>query len=456
MGGKYKPYPNYKASGIEWLGDVPAHWEVRPLKYTLDEGRLVRGPFGSDLKKDMFVEQGIKIYEQKNAIQQNCNIGNSYITLTKFNEMKRFQVQENDYIMSCSGTVGQVLRISKKAHQGIINQALLIIRFDQDVFLLKFSDWLFISSFFVEQILDNSQGGAVKNLVGIDIFKSIKFAIPPLAEQQQIVDFLDREVGKIEALIAKQERLVELLTEKRQAVISHAVTKGLNPNAPMKPSAIEWLGDIPEHWDVKALKSLFVFYKGLTITKEDLKDSGVPCVNYGEIHSKYNFEIDLNKHQLKYVDKSYLNTFIKSLVYQGDIVFADTSEDIDGAGNFTQLVSNAPIFAGYHTIILKMASGNYYRYLAYAFDTIEFRSQIRSKVQGIKVFSITQAILKNSKIWLPSLSEQQQIAEFLDQETKKIDSLIQKAQHMVILLKERKIALISAAVTGKIDVRNQN
>lgn len=214
-----------------------------------------------------------------------------------------------------------------------------------------------------------------------------------------------------------------------------------------KDSGVEWLKAIPEHWKLSKLRYQFVFGKGLTITKEHLQDEGIPCVNYGEVHSKYGFEVDPEIHTLKCVSDKYLKDNSNSLLAKGDIVFADTSEDIDGSGNFTQLVSDTVTFAGYHTIIARPFERENSRFYAYLLDCKELRSQVRHAVKGVKVFSITQAILRNLSIWLPSKDEQAQIAAFLDHETAKIDNLIEKQQQLIELLKEKRQAVISHAVT---------
>ncbi|MBH0057433.1 restriction endonuclease subunit S [Pseudoalteromonas sp. SWXJZ94C] len=214
-----------------------------------------------------------------------------------------------------------------------------------------------------------------------------------------------------------------------------------------KGSNIDWLDAIPEHWTTSKLRYTFSFGKGLTITKENLGDTGIPCVNYGEVHSKYGFEVNPQKHPLKCVDEEYLKTSPYALLGNGDIVFADTSEDIDGSGNFTQLVSDEQIFAGYHTIIARPFDRECSRFYAYLLDSKELRTQIRHAVKGVKVFSITQAILRGVNIWLPPIDERTQIANFLDHETAKIDTLIEKQQQLIKLLKEKRQAVISHAVT---------
>lgn len=214
-----------------------------------------------------------------------------------------------------------------------------------------------------------------------------------------------------------------------------------------KPSGVEWLGDVPEGWEVKPLRSVFTFSKGLTITKEDLQDEGVPCVNYGEVHSKYGFRLNPIVHSLKCVAAEYQITNSDALIRDGDFVFADTSEDLEGSGNFTHLRSEEPIFAGYHTIIGRPRKDISPLLLAFQIHSSVFRSQIQKQVKGVKVFSISQGILKAAKCVLPPLAEQTAIAEFLDRETGKIDELVAEQRRLVELLKEKRQAVISHAVT---------
>lgn len=212
-------------------------------------------------------------------------------------------------------------------------------------------------------------------------------------------------------------------------------------------SDIDWIEKLPSHWEISKLRYMFSFGKGLTITKANLQDDGVPCVNYGEVHSKFGFEVNPGVHDLKYVSENYVKTDFNALLSKGDLVFADTSEDIEGSGNFTQLVSDDDVFAGYHTIIARPLDRQCFRFYAYLLDSLELRTQIRHAVKGVKVFSITQAILRGIDIWLPSVSEREKIASFLDHETAKIDTLIEKQQQLIALLKEKRQAVISHAVT---------
>ena len=218
-----------------------------------------------------------------------------------------------------------------------------------------------------------------------------------------------------------------------------------------KDSEINPFLEFPNHWDIKRFKHLFSFGKGLNITKENLEETGVECVNYGEIHSKFGFKINPNIHKLKCVNESYLKNGSKSLLNIGDFVFADTSEDIEGSGNFTHLIGDRKIFAGYHTMICRPQKTLNSKFYAYLFDSKSFRSQLHEKVKGVKVYSITQNILKDTFVWIPKDSEQTKIASFLDDKTAQIDEVISQKEKLIELLKERKQIVINDAVTKGLD-----
>lgn len=214
-----------------------------------------------------------------------------------------------------------------------------------------------------------------------------------------------------------------------------------------KTSGIEWIGDVPEHWERKRFRYSFENSKGLSITKENLIEVGIPCVNYGEIHSKYGFKVDPEVNELLCVDEKYLETNQLSILSEGDFVFADTSEDIEGSGNFTHLVGNQKIFAGYHTIISRLRVNAVPRFVAFYFDSVGFRNQIRREIQGVKVFSITNKILKDTILFLPEFSEQLSIANYLDKQTQKIDRLIANKKTQADKLKELRQIEINNTVT---------
>ncbi len=197
---------------------------------------------------------------------------------------------------------------------------------------------------------------------------------------------------------------------------------------------------------------LFKFDKGLSITKENLQEDGIPCITYGEVHSKYGFEFNPSDNPLKSVSEDYLLTDLKSLLNLGDFVFADTSEDLEGSGNFSYLNMDEMAFAGYHTVIAKAKTDMNHRYYAYLMTCSGVRSQVRSRVSGTKVYSITQKILKEIRLLIPHVQEQEDVVIHLDKECSKIDRATYSQKRQIEKLKEYKTTLIDSAVTGKIKV----
>lgn len=215
--------------------------------------------------------------------------------------------------------------------------------------------------------------------------------------------------------------------------------------------SVAWDAFIPPHWEVYRLRQLFSFGRGISITKADLQDEGLPCVTYGDIHSRFGFELKPEVHAVRCVDTEYATSNPASMLRYGDFVFADTSEDEAGSGNFTYLNSEVPTIAGYHTVVARPRSSESSRFLAYVFDSVPFRAQISSNVNGIKVFSITQSILKNTRLPMPPLAEQERIVDYLDHRTAKIDSLLADLQSQAEMLDRYKRELIAEAVTKGLD-----
>lgn len=216
-----------------------------------------------------------------------------------------------------------------------------------------------------------------------------------------------------------------------------------------KPSGVEWVGDIPEHWEIARLKRLYRTKTGLTFTKSELVENGNPVISYGQIHSKINSGTRVTDDLIRFIPTSFSNQ--DALADQGDFIFADTSEDLDGCGNCVWINCSSAIYAGYHTILLKQIVPVRSAYLAYLFLTDAWRSQIRSRVYGVKVYSITQSILKLLTVIQPPLDVQKVIAEYLDEKCGVIDGLIEKEQKKIKLLDELKESIISKAVTQGLD-----
>ena len=215
----------------------------------------------------------------------------------------------------------------------------------------------------------------------------------------------------------------------------------------MKDSGIEWVETIPCSWFIKRIKELFSFGKGLPITKENLVECGVQVLSYGQIHSKANNGVHLKPELMRYVDRLYLNTNPDALVKKGDFIFADTSEDTEGCGNASYIDTEETLFSGYHTIIVRCKEKSDNRYFAYLFKTDAWRSQIRSRVNGVKLFSISRKVLSDTYLIFPPPEEQYRIADFLDRKCAEIDRVLEKTRASIEEYKKLKQSVITQAVT---------
>jgi type I restriction enzyme S subunit len=429
----YKKYPAYKDSGEYWMGDIPEHWDIKKLKHVFQEKKKVTNPrlscgsisFGKVVYKD-----DEKVPESTKASYQEVLAGEYLVNPLNLNYdliSLRIGFSEINVVVS-SGYI--VLKNAIELDKSYFNY--LLHRYDVAYMKLL--------------------GSGVRQTISFNHIANSLLAFPPKEEQTVIANFLDEKTAKIDRAIAQKEQLIALLKERKQIIIQNAVTKGLDPNVKLKDSGVEWIGEIPEDWEVKRLRNVFRFSKGLTITKENLQDEGIPCVNYGEIHSKYGFEVNPAIHPLRCVSEEYLKDNSNSLIKYGDFIFADTSEDLDGSGNFTYLNFEGTVFAGYHTIIGKPNGSINSRFIANVLDSLAFRNQVRTRMKGVKVYSITQSILKDLTCWYPHEKEQEKIVAYLDRECTKIDQVIKLQQHQIERLKELKSTLIDSAVTGKIKV----
>lgn len=215
----------------------------------------------------------------------------------------------------------------------------------------------------------------------------------------------------------------------------------------MKDSGLLWIETIPDNWETYSIRHLFSFGKGLPITKDDLKESGIPVVSYGQVHSKANKGTGLCQSLIRFVDESYRDSNPESLTKIGDFIFADTSEDVAGCGNCAFVDRDTTLFAGYHTIILRSKNQTSNKYLAYLFLTDAWRKQIRERVAGIKVFSVSQKILRETTIIVPPATEQRRIVEFLDDKCARIDAAMEQTRASIEEYKKLKQSIITEAVT---------
>lgn len=281
------------------------------------------------------------------------------------------------------------------------------------------------------------------------ILKGVSVLTPSEESQRQIVAYLDEKTAAIDARVAVLEKKFAAYKRLKASVINRAVTHGLDPKTKLKDSGVDWIGKIPAGWEARNLTQCCDFFKGLAITKADLTESGTPVISYGQIHSKLNIGTHLRPELLRHVPEAIAAADPGSRLKVGDIVFADTSEDVEGCGNCVLIDAEFPVYAGYHAIVARPDESGRSRYLSYLFNAPRWRAQIRAKVAGIKVFSITQRIFKGVSLLLPSVADANAIADYLDAECAKIDKAAGLVTREIELYRKLKRSLINEVVTGK-------
>lgn len=427
-----KTYDTYKDSGIAWIGEIPGDWEVCRYKNIC----TIQSGFPFDSSK-FSVQKGFPLIRIRDITSGKIE------TYYDGYYPEEYVVKKGDLIIGMDGDFNVRLWQNE---DGLLNQR--CCRLYEKKCANK-SFLFYTLPMALRRINDLAYATTVKHLSNNDIYNS-SITLPPLSVQQSISSFLDTKCGEIDSLISIQEEMISELLAYKQSVITEAVTKGLDKKAKMKNSGVEWIGDIPEEWEVKPYKAIFYTEKGLNITKADLVEKGEPVLSYGQIHSKMNTGTKINDALLKYVPSSYIETNPECLVQKGCFLIADTSEDYEGCGNAIYVDKDMTLFAGYHTIVARPIHNNGdYKYLAYLFLTDIWRQQIRSRVSGIKVYSINQKIIRLTSVLLPPLPVQQAIATYLDEKTSQIDSLIALKQSKIESLKEYKKSIIYEYVTGK-------
>ena len=431
-----------KDSGISWVGEIPKEWRCLPIRALFTENRN-KNFLGRETKALQFKYGTI-------VPKKNFDPEENYVaeTILNYNIVDRGMIMLNGLNLNFDFVSK---RIALVAERGIITSAYMsFYPTDTTIVLSEYANYLLKS--YDNCAAFHNMGGGVRKILNFDELKRQYFVLPPLAEQQRIAEFLDRACGKIDGLKADIQAQIDTLEQYKRSVITETVTHGLNPSAPMKDSRISWVGDIPQNWEIKRLKYLFKFCKGLPITKDNLIDQGLPVISYGQIHAKTNNGVDVRSHLLRFVDFSYQTFYPLSQVMRGDFVFADTSEDYEGCGNCVYKRNDSLLFAGYHTIIAHSIVESDNRFFAYLFQTDIWRKQIREKVSGVKVFSITQKTLSNTYLILPPLDEQQEIADYLDNKCAEIERIIADKKSQIETLDGYKKSLIYEYVTGKKEV----
>lgn len=445
MVGRYKAYPEYNDSGVEWLERLPLGWKTMKVKFLLKDGPegIKIGPFGSALKLEDMVEDGIRVYGQENVIKRDFTLGKRFISQEKYDDMKIYTVEAGDILVTMMGTSGKCQVVPGNASLGIIDSHLLKLRVNSKIQPELFRLLVDEAQEIKNQISKQGKGSIMHGL-NSSIVKELEFPLPSLEEQTQILSFLNHEIANIDTLIAKQEKLIELLKEKRQAVISHAVTKGLTPDTPRKKSGVEWLGEVPEHWVVKSYRYACKIYRGKfghrPRNDPAFYDGKYPFIQTGDVAraGKYieEYKQTLNDRGISVSQKFPIGTLMMAIAAN----IGDTA------------ILGFEAYAPDSVVGFKPKSDIDLEFLRYS---------LMAALPALEQTSTqsTQANLNIDRIGavqasFPSISEQNEIVSYLDSHLEQYDKVESKSIKSIELMKERKTALISAAVTGKIDVRD--
>ncbi|MDF0535630.1 restriction endonuclease subunit S [Shewanella sp. A32] len=427
MSNKYLAYPEYKESGVEWLGQVPTDWTI--TKTT----RFFKIAMGQTILREELVDDGL--WPVYSATEGNHFFG--YIN------GPQVRLDVGDLVIPARGnSIGAVKLVDQKA---TTTQTTIYCKHITNRLVAKYAFYYMLGN---RKNLFRFTQTAIPQIT-VEEVGTNSILLPSEVEQRTIAAFLDYETARIDCLIEKQQRLIELLKEKRQAVISHAVTKGLNPDAPMKDSGVEWLGQVPEHWKVQKLGYLCQVTKltGFEYTNHWSTD------DLGDVVALRGYNIGERKLELEKgterISKELSNRLARSKLNAGDLVLPCTGT----LGNAAVIPSNDTFHINQNIAKLTFDATVLPEYASYWLTSSNFRTMVdHNNTSGMQPVLLIGDI-RNMRIPIPPVEEQHTLVECLTKEMMNFESVESKAQYSLTLLQERRIALISAAVTGKIDVR---
>jgi len=429
---KYPKYPMYKPSGIDWLGDVPGSWDIKRLKYLCSKV----ADYGLNIEAENYLPQGIR-FIRTSDIDDEGHLSEKGVYLDPEKVPQEYLLTEGDILLSRSGTIGR-----SYCHEGrteTCSYAGYLVR----LLKTRFASYFFHSNAFFDWIKTQLIETTIGNVNG-QKYANIDIPTPSDAEQQAIVGFLDRKTALIDDVIAKKQKLIELLKEKRQALITHAVTKGLDPNAKLKPSGIEWLGDIPEGWEVKRLKYLFKVQNGATPKSsiDEYWDGDILWItpdDLGRLNGLY-----IEDTARKITTQGYQSC--GTALVPSDSIILSTRAPI---GHLGVARSELCMNQGCRGLVFKTSRVEK-RYFYYLFEII--KCELQSLGQGATFTELSKTKLESVFLPVPTEPEQIAITDFLDRETAKIDEVVIKVKEQIKKLKEYRQTLITSAVTGKIKI----
>ena len=424
-------YSAYKDSGEQWLGQIPEHWEI---------GRLAN--YFTERREKVSDKEFAPLSVTKNGVLPQLE------NVAKSNDSEnRKGVRKGDFVINS--------RSDRKGSSGVSDRdgsvsLINIVLTPRKSINTAYCNYLLKSQNFIEEFYRYGRG-IVADLwtTRYSEMKLMKLAIPPLDEQEAMVAYLDEQTAQIDSAIAREQKMIDLLNERKQIIIQHAVTKGLSPNAKMKDSGIEWIGEIPEEWEVMRLKRLVDFagrigFRGYGT--EDLTDEENGAITLSPSN--------MQNGKMTYIKCAYLkwHKYYESpeiMVYDGDILFVKTGSTYGKTAIVKDLPKEATINP--QLLILKNIKGDN-RFIAHMLSTPLIKNQVERIVIGGTIPTISQEKIGNLRLIVPNKDEQISIVEYIAEKTKPIDDAIKAKDKLISLLRERKQIIVNEVVTGKIKV----
>jgi len=431
---RWKRYPRCKDSGVEWIGEIPEGWETVRLKHLTKKIGSGITPRGG---AENYLVWGIPLIRSQNVQFEGLSLeGLAHISDEQNKKMINSKALPNDVLLNITGaSIGRTCMVPQNMEQSNVNQHVCIIR-PRRSSLSQFM-WRFLSSEAGQIQVFEGEDGISREGLNFERIKNFVITLPPDDDRKRITAYLDSNLTAIVSLISKKQRLIELLKEKRAAIITQAVTKGLDHNAPMKDSGVEWIGEIPKHWRILKTKHV----TNQRNIKQVNSDKSERYVGLENVESWTGL-------LLSTTDPESLSGDCLEF-RQGDVLFGKLRPYLAKAwqADFSGLCSGEFI-----VLEPKKMIGMYLVYLLRNPNFIDF---IDSLTYGVKMPRLSPEQFMNLEVPFPDNNEQEKIASFIREETSKIDFFISKIEKSIELLKEYRSALITAAVTGKIDVREE-
>ena len=424
-----------KNSGIPWIGEIPEGWKMCFIKQIM-RNKSIKG-FPN--------ERVLSLYRDYGVVPKDSRDDNHNVTSDDTSSYKL--VDDGDFVINKMKAWQGSMAVSE--YRGIISPAYYICRITTTDINKRYIHYLLRNDSYKTEYMRLSSGLRVGQWdLNIDDFLRIMMILPPLAEQQRIAEFLDRKCGEVDEMIALQEQIIEELKAYKQSVITEAVTKGLNPAAPMRDSGIDWIGSIPEHWEVcrvKNVASLFgrIGFRGYT--SDDLNKDGEGAITLSPSNM---LPMGMDYTNVTYLSWMKYHESPEIMIQNGDILMVKTGSSYGKVS----YVDNLPKEATINPQILRIVSRINSKYLGYYLQTPLFIYQVEGGVVGGTIPTISQEKINNFFVAMSSIEEQQAIADYLDEKCADIDSLIQTKQSKIDSLKEYKKSIIYEYVTGKREV----